>query len=128
MDGAIMIPTWPAAIRSSSEIELRIGLLRNLFISKSSDWLVAGILACVPLPVAGLVFFFCFTSPNPGLLWIGGVVALAISAALFGLAVWYRGRRKFFSLCDNGCAFGGTLASIPQILPWSEVQTIQIEE
>ena len=123
-----MITTWPAAIRSRSEIELRIGLLRHLFISKSSDWLVASILACLPLPLAGLVFFFCFTSPNPGLSWIGGVVALVISAALFGLAVWYRGRRKFFCLCDNGCAFGDTLAGIPQILPWLEVQTIQIEE
>jgi hypothetical protein len=85
-------------------------------------------LASLPLGVAVLVFAYCFTANNPGQTWIVGTVALAISLALVGLSRWYLNRRKYFCICEHGCAYGSSLDAIPKIFPWTEVQEILMEE
>jgi hypothetical protein len=123
-----MYTTWPKGISGSTEIELRIGLLRYLFIAKNQEWLIVLFLAMMPLAVAVLVFIYCFTAFNPGNTWIVGAIALAITLGLIGLSRWYLTRRKYFCICENGCAYGATLDATPVILPWPEVEEIRLEE
>lgn len=123
-----MLTAWPGSITSSPDIELRIGLLRSLFVTKNFESTIAFILGLLPLGVSVLAFVYWVNQPGPSEAWIMCAVAFFVSLALFALVWWYRSKRKFFCLCENGCAFGSSLGSVPQIFAWSEVQEIKLEE
>lgn len=123
-----MLTAWPGSINSSTDIELRIGLLRSLFVTKNFEATIAFILGLLPLAVSVLAFVYWFNQPGPSDAWIMGAVALIVSLSLFALTWWYRSRRKFFCICENGCAFGSSLGANPMVFAWNEVKEIKLEE
>lgn len=107
---------------------MQIGLLRHVFISRGIEWLVCLSLALLPLTVAVILSVYCLNNADAGIAWFILLISLGITGALWGLARWYLLQRKFFCICENGCAFGKKLRGQPNIMPWTEIEEIKLEE
>ncbi len=122
-----MRKTWPGGI-AGNDIELRIGTLQSLFLTKNDEWIAALFLSFLPLFIGIPVFYCWLTFPGWQPFWWVWLLAFIASFSLWGLVWWYRQRRKYFALCADGCAYGASHSAVPAVIPWSEMKTIQLEE
>lgn len=123
-----MRKTWPGSITSSNDIELRVGSLQALFLSKNDEWIVALILSILPLFLAVPVFYAWIMFQDWKPWWWVWLTSFTVSCILWGLVWWYRRQRKYFAICTEGCAYGASQVATPVSIPWNEVKTIQLEE
>jgi hypothetical protein len=123
-----MRKTWPGSITNSNDIELRVGSLQALFLTRNDEWLIALFLSFIPFIPAVPVFYAWLMFQDWKSLWWVWLAAFSVSCFLWGLVWWYRRQRKFFAICTEGCAFAASQIATPVTIPWNEVKTIQLEE
>lgn len=74
-----MTRSWPGGL-NSSEVERRIGPLRSLFLSGSSEWLAAVIFALISLLIGLVLCYLWLSDAKAAGLWMAWTPVFAFSA------------------------------------------------
>lgn len=118
-----MSKSWPMGLYGKADIEHQIGLVTKVFLCKNVSWILFVYLA--------FLAFFGFSLVTMGN-WDGAGVLqliLGLTTALFLFLAWrYRRKRKYFALCEEGCAYSEALSLPATVLPWRDVTHIKIDE